>query len=247
MTRTLITLTALQLLGRRRAILIALGALLPIGVALLYRFVADDSDRTPPIEFAPEIVDGLIITLLMPLGALIFGTASLGAEIEDGTAVYLLAKPIARWRIMAVKVGVAAAATVALTALAALLTAFIILGGEDPHSIAIGFTVGASVAGIVYSSVFVALSAFTGRALVIGLGYVFVWEAFITGIFTGTRWFSIHQYALGIADLISTAPRSAFEADLDGVGAALTSAAVIAGSFLLGVRFLKRFEIGERQ
>ena len=37
----------------------------------------------------------------MPLVALIFGTAAIGSEIEDGTAVYLIVKPIPRWRIVA--------------------------------------------------------------------------------------------------------------------------------------------------
>ena len=37
----------------------------------------------------------------MPLVALIVGTAAIGSEIEDGTAVYLMVKPIPRWKIAA--------------------------------------------------------------------------------------------------------------------------------------------------
>ena len=44
----------------------------------------------------------------MPLVALIIGTAALGSEIEDGTAVYLMIKPIPRWRIALAKIIVAA-------------------------------------------------------------------------------------------------------------------------------------------
>ena len=40
----------------------------------------------------------------MPLVALILGTAAIGSEIDDGTAVYLMIKPIPRWRIALAKI-----------------------------------------------------------------------------------------------------------------------------------------------
>ena len=246
MTRTLLTITALQLFGRRRVILIVLLALVPLGVGLLYRFGNESLDDPTPIEFAPAIIDALVVAALLPLGALVFGTAALGAEIEDGTAVYLLSKPIARWRILLVKVFVASLATFALVTPTTVLTALVILGDDDPEAITVGFAVGVAVGSLVYCCLFVGLSAITSRALLIGLGYVFVWEAFVTSIFSGTRWVSVRQYVLGIADGVSTAPASAFGADLGGVSAAVASAVVIALSLALGVRFLERFEIGER-
>ena len=239
MTRTLLALTARQLLGRRRWALIALAALLPIGIALLTRLAGGAED---PAEATIGTLDAFVIALLLPLGALVFGTAALGAEIEDGTAVYLLAKPIARWRILAVKIAVAAAATLALTVPATLATALIGLAGDE-HAIAAGFTAGAAAGAVVYSALFVSLSAITSRALVAGLIYVFVWEAFVTSLFSGTRWISVRQYALGVADSISTAPY--FEANLGGVPAVAASAIAVAAAFALGVRFLRRFEIGE--
>ena len=246
MTRTLLTITARQLFSRRRGILIALLALVPLGVGLLYRFGGDSLDDPTPAEFAPQIIDALVVAALLPLGALVFGTAALGAEIEDGTAVYLLSKPIARWRILLVKVFVASLATVVLVTPTTVLTALVILGGDDPTSITAAFAVGVSVGAVVYCCVFVGLSAVTSRALLIGLGYVFVWEAFVTSIFSGTRWVSVRQYVLGLADGISSAPASAFEADLGGLTAAVASAVAIALALGLGIRFLARFEIGER-
>ncbi len=66
-------------------------------------------------------MDRLVIRTLLPLVALVFGTAALGSELDDGTAVYLLAKPIARWRIVAAKVIVAAGLAAAVTAPAAFI------------------------------------------------------------------------------------------------------------------------------
>ena len=242
MTRTLLSLTARQLFGRRRWAVIALGALLPVGFAILYRLAGDTSE---PAAATAGTLDAFIVALLLPLGALVFGTAALGAEIEDGTAVYLLAKPVARWRILAAKIAVAAAATIALTVPATLLTALIALAG-DQYAIVPGFTAGVAAGAVVYSALFVGLSAVTSRALVAGLVYVFVWEAFATSLFDGTRWISVRQYALGIADSISTTPPDVFDANLGGVPAAVASLAVVAAAFALGVRSLRRFEIGER-
>lgn len=246
MTRTLLTITALQLFGRRRVILIGLLALLPLGIAVLAQLAEDSPDDPTSAEFAAFVLDALIVAGLLPLGALIFGTAALGAEIEDGTAVYLLSKPIGRWRILLVKVAVASLATLTLVLPTTVLTGLVIFHADDPDRITAGFALGVSVGAIAYCCLFVGLSAITSRALLFGLGYVFVWEAFVTTIFSGTRWVSVRQYVLGLADGVSTAPASALEANLGGTGAAVASAIVIALSLVIGIRFLERFEIGER-
>lgn len=243
MTLTLLSLTTHQLLGRRRAILIALLALIPVGVALLIRF-AGDLDGGQAYETATDTIVGFVFLLLLPIGALVFGTSALGSEVEDGTVVYLLAHPIARWRVVVVKAVVASAATMVLTAPAALATALIILGGFDDASLWLAATVAAAAGSIVYSTLFVGLSTVTSRALIIGLVYVFVWEAFITNLFSGTRWVSVREYVEGVADALTTAPP--VTAKLEGQEAVVASIVVVAASLAVGTWFLTRFEIGER-
>ena len=241
MTRTLLSLTAHQLLGRRRGILIALLALLPIGLALLFRLAGDGDGAT---DFAVDMIGGLVFTLLLPIGALVFGTSALGSEIEDGTIVYLLAQPVARWRIVIVKAAVASLATIALTVPAALLTAVIVLDGFDSESLWWGATVAAITGSIVYSTLFVGLSTITGRALIVGLVYVFVWEALITSIFDGTRWISVRQYVFATADALTTA--EPVSSSLAGSQALVAAVVVVAVSLAIGSHFLQRFEIGEQ-
>ena len=243
MTLTLLSLTAHQLLGRRRAILIALLALIPVGVALLIRF-AGDLDDGQAYETATDTIVGFVFLLLLPIGALVFGTSALGSEVEDGTVVYLLAHPIARWRVVVVKAVVASAATILLTAPAALLTAVIILGGFDEESLWWAATVATVVGSVVYSTLFVGLSTVTSRALIIGLIYVFVWEAFITNLFSGTRWVSVREYVEGTANALT--PVESVTGKLDGQEAAIASVVVVAASLIVGTWFLTRFEIGER-
>ena len=91
-------LTLRQLLGRGRTVLLGLLALLPILLAIVYRLGSEDTDQQRWV--AQVLFDGLVVTILLPLLALVYGTAALGAEIEDGTAVYLLAKPVSRAEII---------------------------------------------------------------------------------------------------------------------------------------------------
>src|ERR1044072_689602 len=89
------------LLGRRRTLLLVLLAGLPVLIALLVRISGGRPD-------ADRVLDTLVVRTVMPLVALILGTAAIGSEIEDGTAVYLMIKPIPRWRIALAKGLVAA-------------------------------------------------------------------------------------------------------------------------------------------
>lgn len=241
MTRTLLMLTAHQLLGRRRAIMIALLALMPIAITLLYRLAGDTEGA---YGFTVDMIGGFVFTLLLPIGALVFGTAALGSEVEDGTIVYLLSRPIARWRVVVAKAVVASFATIVLTVPATLIMILIALEGLGSDSLWLAAVVATIVGSIVYSTLFVGLSTITGRALIIGLVYVFVWEAFITNLFEGTRWVSVREYVIGISDAITTAPE--VTAKLDGSEALIASLVVVVVALGVGVRFLQRFEIGEQ-
>lgn len=241
------SLTARGVLGRKRALLICLAMLLPVGIAIIYAF-ADGGTDSPVerTELAVLIVNGLILTLLLPLVALVLGTAAIGGEIEDGTAVFLLTKPIARRKIMLVKMAVAAACTAAMTVPSTVATAWIVSGSPTRNGVVVGLAVGAFAGAVLYTVVFVALSARTHRALVIGLIYVFVWEAILANLFSGLRWISIREYSIGWAHMVMDDVASSFTAHL-GVGVTVIgSLVVIVASFFLGSRALEHFEIGER-
>ena len=64
-----------------------------------------------------DAVPGLGFTLALPLVALLAATAVLGPEIDDGSIVYLLAKPVNRHGVAISKCAVALGATLLLGAL----------------------------------------------------------------------------------------------------------------------------------
>jgi ABC-2 type transport system permease protein len=240
MNWTVARLTLRQLLGRRRVLLLLLLAALLLAVAVIYRLTGSEGQRAE--IFTSRLLSDFGLATLMPLVALLLGTATLGAEIEDGTAIYLLAKPISRATILFTKLAIAAVGSVLLTALPIFLAGAITGAGLD-NGIALAFAVAAAVGSLIYCAIFVALSLVTGRALIFGLLYVLVWEGLLAGLFAGTRTFSVRQQSLAIADALTEAPARVLSAQLD-----LTTAIVIGGVLLVGataiaIRRLRRFEI----
>lgn len=241
MSTVILTLTLRELLGKRRALLMLGLAALPVVVAIIFRVGEPDVDRDEWV--ANVLLKGLVVTAVLPLCALIFGTTALGSEIEDGTAVYLLSKPVPRWRIIGAKLGGAALVSVLLVTLSTATAAAIALTGTGGTSIYVGFTVATALGCVAYCCIFVLLSVLTSRALIAGLIYVFLWEGVVTELFSGTRIFSIRQYTLGVADLIANTSNRTFEADLGGVSALVLMAVASTAAVALAVRRLDRFEI----
>ena len=248
MNNVLISLTARQLLGRRRTLVIGLLLALPILIAVIYRFSDEAGSGEATGEFALGLVSVMIFTLLLPLVALVFGTASLGAEIEDGTAVFLLTKPIERWRIVAIKIGVASVAAALFVVPVTMATTWIIHESPTADGLMPGLGLGALVASVLYCAAFVALSAVTSRALIFGLIYVFVWETFTTPIFDSLRWVSIREYAYGWSDAIISINDNGvvYDPHLGVTTAIIGTVVVLAAACAGGTWALTRFEIGER-
>jgi ABC-2 type transport system permease protein len=236
-------LTLRQLLGRGRTLMMGLLALLPVLVAVVYRLGSQDTDQA---EWAATVLfEGLVVTTLLPLAAVVYGTAVIGSEIEDWTAVYLLAKPVSRARIIAAKLAASWLATTVTVLASGLVAGAIALAGEPQEGILLGFGVALALGALVYSALFVMLSVVTSRALIIGLVYVFLWEGLVNGLFAGTRLLSIRHYTLGVADLFVDAPARVFEAKLGAVTALVLMAIVGLGTVWYATRRLQRFEVGE--
>lgn len=243
MNVTIMRLTTRQLLGQKRTILMLVFALIPVSIAILFRVAAEDVD--PERWTAQRLLGGLVVGTFLPLAALVFGTAALGTEFEDGTAPYLLSKPIPRYEVVISKLVVAWAATTVIVLMVTLVAGAIGLWGEGGLSILLGFGVAVVVGSLVYNAAFVWLSIATSRALIVGLAYVFLWENVIAGLFAGVRFLSIRQYTLGMAGGLMDMPARVFDARL-GLAAALILSIVVTGLALyFAVRGLRRWEIGE--
>jgi ABC-2 type transport system permease protein len=240
--RALASMTARQILARRRAVALVLFGLLPVALAALLRARASGTAEAA-LASVVELNTNLIIPVILPIVALVIGTGVFGAEIDDGTAMYVLAKPVARWRIVLTRVLVAAVATALLTAPAAFLVAPAF--GADAAPAGLGFAAAVAAGALLYSALFVALSLVTRRALVAGIAYVVLWEGTIASRAAGTRYLSIRQFVLSFAERMAELPEAAFNAPLTLRGALVMSVLTVVGATLYAIRRLRRFEVGE--
>jgi ABC-2 type transport system permease protein len=232
-------ITFRQLVSRRRTILLLLlgGIMILVGVALRISL-----DRVYLEQYTAELLSNFGVATLMPLVALLFGTSAIGSEIDDGTAVFILAKPVNRWSILFSKLGVAAAASIVVTCVPMFIAGLITAGGLG-SGLVIGFTVAAAIGSVVYCAIFVALSLVTSRALVFGLGYVLIWEGLLSGLFAGTRTFSVRQQTLALVDAFVDVPADVFKAELGLASALIVGAIVLVGATVLAGRRLAGIEI----
>jgi ABC-2 type transport system permease protein len=240
---TLARLAARKILGRRRALRALELAAIPILLAAVMSAEAG-ADPKETLDDAAGLFQALIVSVLLPVVALVVGTSVFGAEVDDGTITYVLGKPVPRWRIVLVRIVVAALLTAAVLVPTTLLSMSIALGNVDAPGVVTGFSVAVAAGSLLYCALFVALSLSTRRALVAGLAYVVVWEGLLSNTFGGSRALSIRQYTLSIADGLASIKGN----DLSrlNVNTALIMASVVAVLVTMyAIRRLQRLEIGE--
>ncbi len=214
MNPTILRLSSQALLGRRRGLVLALIPLVLLALSVVVAALTDE-----PVGY--EVVANLGLTLALPLVALLAATAVLGPEVDDGSIVYLLSKPVSRHVVALSKFVVAWAATMALGALP-LFVAGVVLDASDLRQ-AVAWGVGAAVAGTAYTALFTALAAFTRHAVVVGLLFALFWEGVLGGLFEGIRWVAVGPWGREVASHVS--PR--VEAPGTGLGYAVVAAAVV--------------------
>ena len=228
---TIATLTTRTAIGGRRLILIlALPAVLLILAVVVRALVGVDEDARE------AVVGGLGIAVVMPLVALILGTGVLAAEIDDGSIVYLLAKPISRHTIVLSKYAVATTVSAAAAVVPIALAAAIMTGEGEAT---LGYALGALLGVIAYCAIFILLSATSRHAVAFGLVYVFAWEGLAGSLLEGVRWLSVSHWSLALA--ASVTEEEALGKAVSPAYAIIATAVVTVGALWLAGERLRSF------
>ncbi|MFF7179819.1 ABC transporter permease subunit [Streptomyces sp. NPDC008121] len=218
---TVARLTYRALLGRRRAlILFALPAMLLVIAGAVRAFNGADD------QIAADVLGGFALATMVPLIGVIAGTGAIGPEIDDGSIVYLLSKPVKRPTIIFTKLIVAIAVTMAFSAVPTFIAGMILNG--NGQQVAVAYTVAALVASIAYSALFLLLGTVSRHAVVIGLVYALVWEALFGSLIAGAKTLSVQQWALAVAQKVSGEGLVSSEVGLPAAVALLVGVTVLA-------------------
>jgi ABC-2 type transport system permease protein len=227
------SITLRATLGRKRAFLFAIPAVILIVLTLVLR-----ASRPAGVPWPDRVLGDFGFSVLLPLTALIIGTGVLGAEIDDGSAIHLLATPVRRSTVVMTKFAVAASLTVLFAAVPELMAGLL---APNSGKLAVALFVGALAGSVVYTAVFVLASVVTTRAIAIGLLYVLIWEGLLGNLVGGARILSIAHYSLGIANAIDPDPN--LNAGLTLATSVVLGAIVTVGALVLATRRLSAFAI----
>jgi ABC-2 type transport system permease protein len=210
-------ITYRAVLGRRRILLLILLPLVLIGLALILRAVGTTDEKATVM-----LMQVYAIGTMLPLLGLIAGTGTIAPEIDDGTIIHLLSKPISRPVIAVTKFVVSASLLAVFAAVPTFAAAYLLISNEA--GIAAGFALGALIGGIAYSAVFLLLGVVSRHAVTIGIIYAVVWENLIGGYVPGARNFSIQQWAQTFAAQITD---SGFFVPSVGMGFAVPAVLIV--------------------
>jgi ABC-2 type transport system permease protein len=232
MNGTIAWITARGLFGRRRFLLLLPLPVLLIGLAVIGRVSGVDPDN-----WGDAVILGMGFAVVLPVVALIVGTGVLGSEIDDGTVVHILAKPLARREIIFAKLLVAFGVTTATVAIP------MYVAGVLADSVRFGLALAAAsvIGAAAYCALFLALSLVTRRPVLLGLVYVLVWEGLLSNVVRGARVLSIQQYVVAVADEI--APSAILSGKVSVTLAAVMSALFFIAGTALAVNRLRSFSV----
>src|SRR5258708_23500208 len=206
LTPVVLRITLRATLGGKRAVVFMLVPLVLSLIAVALKVVANS-----PV-WPAEFLGVFGFSVVLPLTALIIGTSVVGAEIDDGSIVHLLATPVNRLSVVISKFIAAMLLTIMFGAIPEFLAAAIAKGFGD--KLTIGLLVGALIASVAYNALLVMLSVLTTRAIAVGLAYLLVREGLLGNLIGGGRVLSIGQYSVSVAE--SIAKTCALDAHLAG-------------------------------
>ena len=252
---TVFSITLRAALGRRRAFLLAI----PPVILLLVTF-ALKAARPAGAPWPGRVLGDFGFTVILPLTALVIGTSVLGAEIDEGSIIHLLATPVRRSAVIVTKFVVGTLLTMLFVAVPELIAGLIATSGDTlrggqlfasaggglvevggTRNLALGLFIGALAGSVMYNALFIMISVVTTRAVAVGLLYVLIWEGLLGNFVGGARELSIGQYSLGVANSIAHDP--ALNAALSLTTAVVMGVIVTAAALAVASRRLLSFSV----
>ncbi len=237
----ILQLSLRQLISRWRLLIIVALAILSIVLSAVMAALASDEPQYIE-DFTDVIIDGLNVSVLLPIIIMVLATMTFRHELDDLTLSYLVLKPIPRSMIVVPKM-----MAVVITGGLLVITSGIIstiIGPESSLNAIIAVGVALFMGVVTYTAIFVWAGLVSGHALGFALIYVFLWEALVTSFLEGARYLSVRGYVLAIANGIDGERFDSIDHRVIEFPAALVlSIAVSVLFFWLTVRRLRRMDI----
>lgn len=243
---TITALTIRQFLKSRSLVVITMICLIPLAIAIIPHLVDQmQTVRSMRSDLANIIFLNMYATLLMPISVLVLASAAFGDEIDDKTLYILALKPMSRFRIVLEKfLAVILVAVPVVWGSIAIVWAVYSWGNYGDLQDIIWPMLAGSLVGIAgFGSIFLTVSLYVRRTLLLGMFYVTIWEGALAGFLPGIRSFSISHYGRSMfSNLLGDADISV-DAAAGTTRVVITILVIVAVSLGIGTWRLRRMAI----
>lgn len=175
--RAIFRVTIRQLLTKKRVAGFLLMALLP---SLLQTLIPESSFEGPE-QALLEVAIGTLLSLIIPITAIVLASSALGDERSDKTLSFVTLRPVSRYTIAAAKIAATAVAASSFAAAGAiaLSVTYIVDGGTGNPTI--GLVAAGILSAILYAVIVTPLGYVTKRATIAALSYLVLIDNLIIG------------------------------------------------------------------
>jgi ABC-2 type transport system permease protein len=200
--RVTAALTVRALLHGWRAAAAALLAVLPALLCLTVVWIRSQTQMTAltPGALWRYLLAGYMHVLAI-LSALLFASAAIADDVEDGSVIYLLVRPVRRGAIY-LGMALAAASLAILTTTGSALLAALVLALADGQGIPVAHVARdlgwAALAALSYALPLAAVAALSRRALLLSALYLLFFEVPMAFAPTGLRLLTVSHYLLSL-------------------------------------------------
>ena len=189
-------------------LLVAVGT---FGIAAVYHKV--DPNTKP--EDAYALLSATIVFRILGLSAAIFSSAIIAQEVEQRTIVYLLTRPVPRWKLLIFRTLAGMVVVFGISVLVAVATSLATYGGGN--HLLLRDVMALAVGSAAYMSLFVFVSLLMNRSMIACLLFAFVWETSVPNMPGDMYRLTISSYLTSIAQRPTPHASSGFMDALGGM------------------------------
>lgn len=212
----------------KKLLVVLLISVLPLLVAVLWRAVTP-ADQFVKADVYNRLSELIVFGFVLVMLACVFGTNLVAQEVEQKTIVYLLTRPVPRWRILLMKYAAAVIATIVAAWLASGLLLLVTGGASTTGKIAFGHDLGIlAIGSLTYGGLFLLFATMFRRPLIVGLLYTFGLESWLPSLPGNFKLLSLMAYLRELAAHPVAAPVDVTDVAQDPMSPALAWKVVIA-------------------
>lgn len=193
----LFTSTLREFLRFKRVFIWILIAFFGMGVAALWPYL----DSRAALADQYSTVSKIFVIHVLALVSAIYTTAIVSQEVEQKTIVYLLTRPVARWKLLLMRYLAATTVVSALGILGAVLVSFgVFKGGFLGNEVLMKDIFAMVLGAFAYGALFLVVSLLVNRAMLVSLLFAFGWEGIVPNMPGEMYRLSIYSHVLAIAE-----------------------------------------------